>query len=189
MNASTLCNGGSLLTEKRTFFEQVANRVFANPTVAQMWAKRTAEKTANFVDLASGIPFAQLRRPLHECKVALITTGGIHLPDQPPFDMENPDGDPSYREIPGDVDPKQITITHKYYDHSDADKDLNVIFPLEHFRDLASKGVVYELNHRHFGFMGHIDNALIETLNQWKAPEIAAKLRADGVDFAFLTPA
>ena len=61
MNVSTLCNGGSLLTEKRTFFEQVANRVFANPTVAQMWAKRTAEKTANFVDLASGIPFAQLR--------------------------------------------------------------------------------------------------------------------------------
>ena len=46
------------MTEKRTFFEQVANRVFANPTVAQMWAKRTAEKTANFVDLSSGIDLA-----------------------------------------------------------------------------------------------------------------------------------
>lgn len=177
------------MPKKRTLFEQLSNRLFAIPTVAQWWAKRTAEKTASFVDVSTGIPFAPLRRPLHECRVALLTTGGIHLPDQPPFDMENPDGDPTYREIPGDVDPKQITITHKYYDHSDADKDLNVIFPLDHFRDLVTKQVIGELNRRHFGFMGHIDNELIETLNRWKAPEIAAKLRADGVDFAFLTPA
>ena len=177
------------MPEKRTLFERLANRFYAIPTVAQWWGRRTAAKTANFVDTSTGIPFARLRRPFADCRVALLTTGGVHLPHQTPFDMENPDGDPTYREIPHDVDPQQIVITHKYYDHSDADADLNVIFPLDHFRELVSQGVIGELNRRHFGLMGHIDNAMVETLTQWKAPEIAAKLRADGVDFAFLTPA
>ncbi len=177
------------MPEKLTLIEQLSNRFFAIPAVAQWWSKRTAQTTTSLVDLSSGIPFARLQRPLHECRVALITTGGIHMPDQTPFDMENPDGDPTYREIPGDADPKQIVITHKYYDHSDADADLNVIFPLDHFRDLVAKGVLGELNDRHFGFMGHIDKELIKTLNTWRAIEVASKLRADGVDFAFLTPA
>ncbi|MFN8444622.1 MAG: glycine/sarcosine/betaine reductase selenoprotein B family protein [Caldilineaceae bacterium] len=177
------------MPEKRTLLEKLLNRFYAIPAVAQWWGRRTATKTADFVDLSTGIPFARLRQPLSHCRVALLTTGGIHLPSQTPFDMENPDGDPTYREIPEDVDPKHIMITHKYYDHSDADADLNVIFPLQHFRDLVKLRVIGELNRRHFGLMGHIDNALVDTLNQWKAPEIAAKLRADGVDFAFLTPA
>jgi D-proline reductase (dithiol) PrdB len=103
--------------------------------------------------------------------------------------MVNPDGDATYREIPGDVAIEQITITHKYYDHTDADADLNVIFPLAHFRDLVKKQVIGALASRHYGFMGHIDGAQLPILNERTAPEVAAKLRADGVDFAFLTPA
>jgi D-proline reductase (dithiol) PrdB len=118
-----------------------------------------------------------------------LTTGGIHLPSQSGFDMVNPDGDATYREIPGDVAIEQITITHKYYDHTDADADLNVIFPLAHFRDLVKKQVIGALASRHYGFMGHIDGAQLPILNERTAPEVAAKLRADGVDFAFLTPA
>jgi D-proline reductase (dithiol) PrdB len=64
-----------------------------------------------------------------------------------------------------------------------------VVFPLAHFRDLAAQGVVGALATRHFGFMGHIDGSLVGVLNATTAPEVAAKLRADGVDFAFLTPA
>jgi len=121
--------------------------------------------------------------------VALITTGGVHLPDQPPFDMENPDGDASYRVIPGNVDFDSLIITHKYYNHNDADEDMNVMFPLAIFRDLAAQGVIADVAPRHFGFMGHIEGEQIPILNQKTAPEVAAKLRADGVDFAFLTPA
>ena len=62
-------------------------------------------------------PLRRFTKPLDECRAALITTGGIHLPEQKPFDMTNPDGDPSYREIPGDVVTGDIVITHKYYDH------------------------------------------------------------------------
>jgi D-proline reductase (dithiol) PrdB len=177
------------MSENRTLPERLANRFFAIPAVAQLWAKVTAGRTDGLVDLSGAIPFAPLRKPLHQCKAALLTTGGIHLPEQPPFDMTNPDGDAGYRAIPDNIALNAITITHKYYDHSDADRDLNVIFPLTHFRALVQQGVIGSLATTHFGFMGHIDGEQVPILNERTAPEVASKLRADGVDFAFLTPA
>jgi D-proline reductase (dithiol) PrdB len=177
------------MPEKLTFTQRLWNRFYAIPAVAQLWARRRAGTTQELVDVAGVIPFARLRKPLTRSKVALLTTAGVHLQGQPPFDMENPDGDATYREISAGAQTADIVITHKYYDHSDADRDLNVVFPLDHFRELAARGVVGGLAPRHFGFMGHIDGELVATLNQQTAPEVAAKLRADGVDFAFLTPA
>lgn len=177
------------MAEKLTLWERLSQQFFAVPAIAQLWAKRTAQQTNQLVELVDGIPFARLRKPLAKCRVALLTTAGVHLRNQTPYNMENPDGDPTYREIPTDVALDQITITHKYYDHTDADVDLNVVFPLLHFRNLVEKQVIGSLAPRHFGFMGHIDQALINVLNQQTAPEVAAKLRADQVDFAFLTPA
>jgi len=177
------------MPENLTFFERLSNRLFAIPAVAQLWAKRSVARTRQAVDLSGGIPFATVRKPLARSRVALITTAGVHLRQQPPFDMQNPDGDATYREIPAAVDLAQLTITHKYYDHTDADADLNVVFPLAHFRDLVQQGVIGSLAPRHFGFMGHIDQAQIPLLNERTAPEVAAKLRADKVDFVFLTPA
>jgi D-proline reductase (dithiol) PrdB len=177
------------MPEQLSLTERIWNRIYAIPAVAQFWAKRSAGRTESLVDLNDAIPFTPLEKPLSACRAALITTGGIHLPDQTPYDMDNPDGDPTYREIPGDVAAADIIITHKYYDHSDADEDLNVIFPLDHFRDLVDLGVIGDLGPRHVGFMGHIDAELITVLNEETAPEVAAKLRDDGVDFAFLTPA
>lgn len=177
------------MSENLTIRGRLMNRIFAIPTVAQWWARRRARGASNFVDSSTGIPFVRPGKPLSQMKGALITTAGIHLLNQRPFDMVNPDGDPTWREIPGDVEQTQITITHKYYDHTDADRDLNVVFPLEHFRSLVQQGVMGSLAARHFGFMGHIDGALVSELNNRTAPEVAAKLRAEGVDFAFLTPA
>lgn len=176
------------MSENKTWIERLANRIYAIPSVAQLWASRAAQRSAQYVD-DNAIPFVRLNKPLSAARGALITTGGIHLSSQPPFDMNNSDGDPTYRQIPGNVTSDQITITHKYYDHRDADADLNVIFPLTHFRDLVNRGVIGSLAPRHFGFMGHIEGDLVTTLTQRTAPEVAAKLRADGVDFAFLTPA
>ncbi len=111
------------------------------------------------------------------------------MSDQAPFDMVNPDGDATYREIPGSAVTSEIVITHKYYDHTDADADLNVVFPLDRFRELVDQGVLGRLAPRHFGFMGHIDAGQVSILNRQTAPEVAAKLCADSVDFVFLTPA
>ena len=128
-------------------------------------------------------PFVRPEKPLEECRLALVTTGGVHLPEHLRFDIDDPLGDCSYREIPADA--AQLTWTHAYY-RPDEGADLDAVFPLWTIRELAAEGVVGELNRRQFAFMGaiHDPGPLIDET----APEVAAKLADDGVDAALLTP-
>lgn len=119
----------------------------------------------------------------------MITTGGIHLDNQAPFNMRDPAGDPSFREIPADTPPDHLVITHNYYDHSDAQRDINIVFPLEGVQLLKQSREIGDVNHRHFSFMGHITNHHVQTLINDTAPRVAAALKEDGVDIVILTPA
>jgi D-proline reductase (dithiol) PrdB len=128
-------------------------------------------------------PFARPDKPLPECRLALVTTGGVHLPEQPRFDIDDPLGDCSYREIPNLAE--RLTWTHAYHRPGEG-TDLDSVLPLWTMRELEREGVVGELNHRHFSFMGaiHDPGPLVEKT----APEVAQKLVDDGVDAALLTP-
>ncbi|MDQ4127478.1 MAG: glycine/betaine/sarcosine/D-proline family reductase selenoprotein B [Actinomycetota bacterium] len=128
-------------------------------------------------------PFGRPRKPLSECRLALVTTGGVHLPDQARFDIDDPAGDCSYREIPTGA--SELTWTHAYY-RPDGGTDLDAVFPLWTLRELLQEGVVGELAPRHFSFMGAIHDPA--PLVQETAPEVADKLVADGVDVVLLTP-
>ncbi len=134
------------------------------------------------------IPCAKLAKPLNKACVALITTAGLHTPEQPGFDHTIKGGDTSFREIPQTVETATLIESHKSdaFDHSGVEADRNLVFPLDRFRELVARGRVGSLNHRHFSFMGSIlkpQRLIAET-----APQVAEKLRADGVDVAFLTP-
>jgi D-proline reductase (dithiol) PrdB len=122
-------------------------------------------------------------RPLEECRLALVTTGGVHLPEQPRFDIDDPRGDCSYREIPGSA--TDLTWTHAYY-RPDEGTDLDSVFPLWTLRELEREGVVGEIGPRHFSFMGAIHDP--GPLVGETAPEVAAKLADDRVDAVLLTP-
>jgi len=134
-------------------------------------------------------PWTRLDKDLSGCRLALITTGGVHLRRQLPFDMTDPDGDPTFREIPSDASPSDMVITHNYYDHSDADKDINILLPIERVLDLKQAGDIGHVNHRHFSFMGHILHHHLDTLIEDTAPKVATALKSDNVDIAILTPA
>ena len=130
-----------------------------------------------------GVPFVRPRRPLSESRLALVTTGGVHLPEQERFDIDDPLGDCSYREIPSDA--YALTWTHAYY-RPDEGSDLDAVFPLQTLRGLVEAGLVGELGPRHFSFMGaiHDPTPLVEET----APEVARKLVEDGADAVLLTP-
>lgn len=128
-------------------------------------------------------PFTYPKKPLAGSRIALVTTGGVHLPDQARFDIDDPLGDCSFREIPAEA--AQLTWTHAYHRPGE-DADLDAVFPLWTMRELVEAGFVGELNHRHFSFMGAIHDAgplIAET-----APEVAEKLLEDAVDAVLLTP-
>lgn len=129
------------------------------------------------------IPFARPAKSLAQCRVALVTTGGVHLPGQPRFDIDDAAGDCSYREIPAEA--ARLTWTHAYH-RPDEGSDLDAVFPLWTMKTLDSEGEIGALNHRHFSFMGAIHDT--GPLSEQTAPEVAAKLAEDGVEVVLLTP-
>jgi D-proline reductase (dithiol) PrdB len=134
-------------------------------------------------------PWTPVTKPLSECKVAVVTTSGVHHGHQEPFDMQDSDGDPSSRTIVGSTIENDFKITHDYYDHSDAEKDLNIILPLNRLQELQQEGFIGELAKKHYSFMGHIDGHHIATLISRSAKQVVEKLRRDAVDVVLLTPA
>ena len=140
-------------------------------------------------EIEGEIPWVEPVKPLRQAKVALVTTSGIHHQDQLPFDMSDTDGDPSYRALNSEKLFDDFQVTHDYYDHTDARKDPNIIFPLDRLRELVKEGIIGSLAQTHYSFMGHIDGRHIVTLVEKTAREIAGKLKADNVDLVLLTPA
>ncbi|MBF0292595.1 MAG: hypothetical protein HQK86_10620, partial [Nitrospinae bacterium] len=147
---------------------------FKNRLIASVLTRfpSLADRVAQGIDPLKfdATPWTPVVKPLSEMTVALITTAGVHLKTDRPFDMNNKSGDGSFRVINSSVAPDNLTITHDYYDHSDADRDVNIVFPLERLRELAAEGVIGAVAKRHYGFMGHIENAQIEILVRESAP-------------------
>ncbi|MBU2026467.1 MAG: glycine/sarcosine/betaine reductase selenoprotein B family protein [Pseudomonadota bacterium] len=130
-------------------------------------------------------PWTPITKPLSESRVALISSGGIYRKDQPPFKPDK--NDLTFREIPADTDAGDLRISHDYYEHSDAEKDVNCVFPIERMRELAADGFIGSLPEIHFTFMGRIFRKT-QLLNEM-IPGLIARLKALGVDLAFLVPA
>jgi D-proline reductase (dithiol) PrdB len=125
------------------------------------------------------IPYTPRARELRETVFALVTTAGVHLRDQEAFDVA---GDNSWRVIPGDAQADQLMVTHEHYDHRDADRDINCVFPLERLRELATEGVIAGVSDKHLGFMGYTQH--FRDLYERAAPEMAKimlRSKADGV--------
>ncbi|WP_322815247.1 hypothetical protein [Chloroflexus sp.] len=94
--------------------------------------------------------------------------------------------DPTYRRIPATTPLSELTITHDYYDHSDAECDLTILFPLDLVRTLVQRGIIGSLVDC-YGFMGHIESPHLTTLLQQTAPEGATFLKQEQVDIVLLT--
>jgi D-proline reductase (dithiol) PrdB len=131
-------------------------------------------------------PGAHLGKPLAQAKFALVTTAALHLPQQAAFDHSIRGGDCSFRELPGNVDVRNLKIAHRSsaFDQSGARKDRNLVFPLD--RELVREKKLGALNHRHFSFMGSI-TAPARLISE-TAPAVAKLLQQDQVDAAFLVP-
>lgn len=131
-------------------------------------------------------PFVRLAKKVLEAKGALIGTGGIFLKGHPPFNDNFGIGDPSYREIPNDTPANLLSHYHEHYDHTNAIKDINCVFPIERMRELQAGGVIGSLAETFYSFMGYL--TVTYPLKTITAPEVANKLLRENVDFAVLVP-
>jgi D-proline reductase (dithiol) PrdB len=132
--------------------------------------------------------WSPLHRPLSQAKMALVTSAGLHLRDDKPFIGDPKGGDTSYRVIPSTARAADILQSHVSigFDHTAIMRDINVTLPIDRVRELVDKGIVGSLAQNYYSFMGALRNPkpLIETTG----PEVARRLKGEGVDLVFITP-
>jgi len=160
---------------------------FAGSFLADMLSKAIPEQPAY-----ESIPWTPVSKPLAESKVALLTTAGISMKDDEPFDMEferrNPlRGDSSFRSLRGDATAADIAANHLHIDTGYIERDLNVALPLARLDELVAQGVVGSSAATHYSIMGFQGNDSSQ-LEQESAPRIAEALGNEEVDLFLLAP-
>ena len=80
-------------------------------------------------------------KSLQESRIALISSAGVFKKDQDPFDAWAVN-DLSFRQISTDTPYDSLKLHHNYFDHRDAVKDLNCVFPIQRFQELEKAGVI-----------------------------------------------
>jgi D-proline reductase (dithiol) PrdB len=137
------------------------------------------------------IPWTPLSKPLSECTVAMLSSAGIALKDDKPFDQEgerqNPWwGDPTYRILPKTASQDQVRLYHMHIDPSYAMQDLNCLFPTQRLQEMETSGRIGQVSPRHYSIMGYILNP--ERLLSETVPALIQNLKEDQVDVVVLVP-
>lgn len=138
------------------------------------------------------IPWTPVTKPLDQSKVALLSTAGLSMKGDAPFDMDleraNPlRGDSSWRRVRADATSESIDANHLHIDTGYILRDLNVALPLDRLRELVAEGVVGAIADTHYSIMGYQGNDT-SALENDSAPAIAAAMTAEQVDLALLAP-
>ena len=134
------------------------------------------------------VPWTPLARDLSDSTVAIVTTAGLHLRDDKPFDRDHPGGESTYRVIPSDSDPANIVQSHFSigFDRTAIYRDINITFPIDRVRELVEQGKIGSLAPNHYSFMGALRDCTI--IAEQTGPEVAQRLKDEDVNLVFLTP-
>jgi D-proline reductase (dithiol) PrdB len=138
------------------------------------------------------IPWTPLGKPVSQSKVALLSTAGLSMRGDEPFDMEyerqHPTrGDSSWRRLRADATCETIEANHLHIDTGYIERDLNVALPVDRLRELVAAGAVGASADSHYSIMGY-QGSDTSSLVEHSAPEIAASMKSEEVDLAILAP-
>ncbi len=128
-------------------------------------------------------PLVPLAKPLAECRVTLIGSGGLYRKGQIAFHTKD---DTSVRVIPTDTPTSELRTAHFAYDQTDARVDPNCVFPLDRLRELTEAGVIGGLTPESYAFMGGIYST--RRLESETVPLLVERCRAQEPDVVLLVP-
>ena len=138
------------------------------------------------------IPWTPMSKPLSKTTLALVTSAGISLKTDPPFDMEREKrepiwGDRSYRAIPKGTTEKDIDVNHLHINTTYIKQDINVILPLARMAEFEQEGIIGRLAPTSYSFYG-FQWQNTDFLNEAIEP-ISKKMKLAGVEAVLMTPA
>jgi D-proline reductase (dithiol) PrdB len=126
-------------------------------------------------------PWAPFTKPLSEARITLLSTGGIYVEGQAPFDVT---GDWSFREIPLGSPLDRFRVAHTHYDTTGVAEDVDAVLAIHRLQELEAEGMIGEAVSPAYSFMGYIPDpsGLIEAT----APEVGERLKEAKVDGAVI---
>lgn len=145
-------------------------------------------------------PFSALNQPVNRSRLALFTSSGHFVvgDDPQPFGITAMTQEeaiarindflraaPQLSTIPIETPQSDLRVRHGGYDIRAAEKDPNVVFPLDRLLELEAEGIIGELAPRAYSFVG----AAAQTrLKNAVAQSWAAQLNDEGVEAVLLVP-
>lgn len=160
--------------------------------------KKAYEKSTRWI--YDDRPLTELKKPLSEAKIMLLTSSGHFLEgnDPQPFGIKNMSQEqaihliddflrtePTLSEIPIDTPPEYLKVRHGGYHIEAAIQDHNVNFPMQALHQLKDEGFIGSLNPTAFSFVG----ACAQTpLKKNIIPNWIERFKQDDIDAALLVP-
>jgi D-proline reductase (dithiol) PrdB len=143
-------------------------------------------------DFKGYIPWTPMKKPLNQTTIALVTSGGISLKTDPPFDMEREKkeaiwGDRSYRAMPRWTTEKDIEVKHLHINTNYIKQDINVILPLARMAEFEQEKIIGRLAptaYSFYGFQWQNTDFLKEAIEP-----ISKRMKSEGVEAVLMTPA
>lgn len=129
-------------------------------------------------------PWHPLPKPLSECRLGLVASGGIYVSGQVAFHYRD---DTELLRIPMDTPTSELRSTHFAYDLTDARQDPNVVFPVDTLRGLVRERRVGSLAANAYTFMGGIYSS--RRVREELAPRVTDCLLSEEVDAVLFVPA
>ena len=138
------------------------------------------------------IPWTPLKKPVSETRFTLMTSAGISMKTDLPFDVEREKrepawGDPSSRQIPASTSEAEVDVNHLHINTDYIKQDINVILPLQRFSEFEKEGIIGRLAsncYSYYGFQPDPAELLSQTM-----PKVADQMQAENVEAVLLTPA
>jgi D-proline reductase (dithiol) PrdB len=128
------------------------------------------------------VPYTPVTSKLAEMTVALVSSTGVYLEGQEPY---NEPGDETYRVIPPDTPDEQLRFKHPHYDVTNAQRDPSSVFPLARLRELAAEGFIKRVSNKHIGCKGFSPD--LKAQYERMAPAIASEIERSQADAVVLT--
>src|SRR5713101_3468872 len=104
-------------------------------------------------------PFTPARRALPMLNLALISSAGAYIDGTDPFDTSTPDGDFTFREIPSEIDLRDLRFAARGYDPAFVQQDPNVQVPLARLSEFRANRIIGQSNSAFWSFCGFAPNA------------------------------
>jgi D-proline reductase (dithiol) PrdB len=130
-------------------------------------------------------PFTRPATPLSACRLAIVTTVGLHRRGDKPFGP----GEQSYRVIPTDTPAADILQSHTSpgFDRVPIMRDLNInSFPIDRLRKWVARRDLGGLGLNNYSFMGAPREVV--RIERETGPEVGCRLRDEDAELALITP-